>query len=103
MYPRRKGFLLVAIPFAGVVVALSLVSMYASVMATGLGILAFGFAMTRPTGRSLAHSTCLFCSRKIIFEHEGDFCATCNEPIHGKCMDEHKMAAHSRVNDQPFR
>src|SRR5690242_14598084 len=103
MQKRQKGFLLVAIPFAVLAVGLSLVSMTASVVVTMIGLLAFGYAISRPTGRSLAHQPCVFCARKIIFEHEGEFCASCNQPVHGKCLDEHRMAAHTRVKDQPFR
>jgi hypothetical protein len=103
MKARQKGFLLVAVPFGVGAVALSLVSMTASVVVTMMGLLAFGFALSRPTGRSLAHSACAFCARKIIFEHQGEFCATCNQAVHAACADEHRMTAHAPAKDQPFR
>ena len=103
MVRRQKTFLLVAVPFFVVTVLLSVVSMTAAVVVTMTGLLAFGLAFTRPMGRSLALMPCVFCSRKIIFEHEGEFCPTCKEPIHAKCMGEHAMSAHAPSKDQPFR
>lgn len=103
MAARRKGFLLVAIPFGIVAVGLWFVSLWASAAVMVLGLAAFGFAVSRPTGRALAHGPCAFCARKIIFEHQGEYCATCDQPIHAVCMDEHRMSAHAPPKDRPFR
>jgi hypothetical protein len=103
MKRRQKAFLVVGVPFVVVTAALSLVSMTASVCVTMLGLLVFGIAYSRPSGRSLALAPCVFCARKIIFEHEGEYCATCDHPVHAKCLDEHRMKEHVAAPTQPFR
>ena len=103
MKPRQKTFLLAAVPFAIISVGLWWVSIRASAMFTGAGVVAFSYALTRPTGRKLAHTPCVFCSRKIIFEHQGEFCPTCQAGLHASCLDEHRMSAHAPAKDQPFR
>ena len=103
MQAKQKRFLLVAIPLGLAAVGLSVVSMAASVIVTMLGLAVFAYAFTRPTGRTLAHSPCVFCARKIIFEHDAEVCATCNEGVHAACMAEHHMSAHAPVTDAPFR
>ena len=101
MQPRQKKFLVVAVPFFVVAVLTSLVSMMASVVVTMSGLLVFGYFFSRQA-RSLALQPCVHCARKIIFEHEGEFCPACNAPTHAKCMDDHRMS-HAPSPDQPFR
>ena len=104
MQARQKKFLYVAVPLTFVVMGLAwFVSIRASVVVTVLALGAFGWILTRPAGRTLAHTPCVFCKRKIIFEHEGDVCGTCDESVHGACLDEHRMQAHAPTKDQPFR
>ena len=102
MAPRQKKFLYFAVPFFFVNLALAFVSMRLSAFFTVSGLAVFGYFVTRPMGRSLAHTTCAFCDRMIIFEHEGEFCPTCHDPIHAKCMDIHR-ASHAPSPKAPFR
>jgi hypothetical protein len=98
---NQQRFLYIAVPVFAVAVLSSLVSLWLSGMVTMCGLLAFSYFYSRPT-RTLALMPCAFCDRKIIFEHEGEFCPTCDGAIHGKCMDEHRMS-HAKPPEQPFR
>jgi hypothetical protein len=104
MQKRQKQFLMVAVPLFAVIVAVAwFVSFNLSAFITGAAVVLFCVAYLRPSGRSLKLKPCALCSRKIIYEHEGELCPTCNEPLHAKCFDEHRMKSHVADPTQPFR
>ncbi len=103
MQKRQRTFLLVALPLFAVAAFTSLFSMTLSMLVSVGGLGLFAYFYSRPVGRSLALSPCSFCARKIVFEHEGEFCKWCEEPLHAKCIPEHDMAVHAPGTDQPFR
>jgi len=52
--------------------------------------------------RRVAGQICVSCARKVVFEHEGDFCDVCGAPAHGACLGEHRANAHAEAK-APFR
>jgi hypothetical protein len=63
---------------------------------------AFALILRRAPSRRVAGQSCVLCARKVVFEHEGDFCDVCGAPAHGTCLGEHRASAHVEAQ-APFR
>jgi hypothetical protein len=72
--------------------------------AAGAALLGLGIFFGRLTaeGRRVAGAMCVGCGRKILFEHEGEFCDACGASAHGACLNEHRGRAHKNETG-PFR
>jgi hypothetical protein len=109
---RKPGAFLFASGFAVLVIALTATVILAArgfllvgalpvlIMVGGVALLARGLSAR---GRRAAGQGCAQCSRKIIFEHEAEFCAVCDKPLHAKCAAEHAARAHRPESTGPFR
>jgi hypothetical protein len=73
-----------------------------AVLVVVLALGAFALILRRATSRRVAGQSCVLCARKIVFEHEGDFCDLCGAPAHGTCLGEHRANAHVGAK-APFR
>jgi hypothetical protein len=113
MRPRTRSFV---IGTAIVAVALVLVPLLiyratdgelrltirAAVLVVVLALAAFLVILQRGQSRRVAGQSCVLCTRKVVFEHEGDFCNVCRAPAHGACLGEHRANAHVEAK-VPFR
>jgi|HubBroStandDraft_2_1064218.scaffolds.fasta_scaffold133739_1 hypothetical protein len=113
MAPRARSFVLGSAIVAVALVLVPALIYWATGGALGLAlrgavlvvVLALGafFLILRPApSRRVAGQTCILCQRKVVFEHEGDFCDVCGAPAHGTCISEHRANAHVDVK-APFR
>jgi hypothetical protein len=73
-----------------------------AVLVVVLALAAFLVILQRRPSRRVAGQSCVMCARKVVFEHEGDFCDVCNAPAHGACLGEHRANAHAGAK-APFR
>jgi hypothetical protein len=65
-----------------------------AVLVAVLALGAFFPILQRTPSRRVAGQSCVLCARKVVFEHEGDFCDVCGAPSHGTCLGEHWANAH---------
>ena len=72
----------------------------APLWAIAIGLLAYGLTKS---GRKAAGRVCAGCARKIVFEHEAEFCDRCNLPVHAACAAPHAASAHKLDEGHPFR
>ena len=73
-----------------------------AVLVVVLALGAFALILRRAPSRRVAGQSCVLCARKVVFEHEGDFCDVCGAPAHGTCLGEHRANAHVEAK-VPFR
>jgi rRNA maturation endonuclease Nob1 len=70
-----------------------------AVAVTLTGLLVFARSLHRPS-RRVAGQSCTECKRTVVREHEGEFCARCDAPLHARCVSGHSASAHGAA---PFR
>jgi hypothetical protein len=113
MAPRTRSFILGS---AVVAVALVLVpaliywatdgalglALRGAVLVVVLALGAFLLILRGTPSRRVAGQSCVLCARKVIHEHEGEFCDLCGAPAHGSCIGEHRANAHVEAK-APFR
>jgi hypothetical protein len=73
-----------------------------AVLVVVLALSAFFLILQRPPSRRVAGRSCVLCARKVIYEHEGDFCDVCGASAHATCLGEHRANAHVEAK-APFR
>jgi hypothetical protein len=73
-----------------------------AVLVVVMALSAFGLMLRRTPSRRVAGESCVLCARKVIHEHEGDFCDVCGAPTHATCLGEHRASAHVAAK-APFR
>jgi uncharacterized RDD family membrane protein YckC len=111
--PRARSFLLGSAIVAVALVLVPALIYWATDGALGLAIRgavlvvvvalgAFFVILQRKPSRRVAGQSCVLCARKVIYEHEGDFCDVCAAPAHGTCLGEHRASAHGEAK-APFR
>jgi hypothetical protein len=113
MRPRTRSFIIgVAIAVLALVVVPSVIYwatdgdlrlvLRGAVLVVVLALSAFALILPRAPSRRVAGQSCIQCARKVVFEHEGDFCDVCGMPPHGACLGEHRANAHAE-RAAPFR
>lgn len=113
MAPRTRSFVIGTAIVAVALVAVPSVIYWATdgelrlairgaVLVVVLALGAFALILRRAPSRRVAGQNCVSCARKVVFEHEGDFCDVCGAPTHGACLGEHRANAHLEAKE-PFR
>jgi hypothetical protein len=107
---RRHWMLIAGVLFGAAAVARMVLGIgspaYAKALAAaGIILVGLGLFFGRLTrvGRTLAGSMCAACARRIVFEHEGDFCDACGAACHGDCLPTHRGDMHKTGTGGPFR
>jgi hypothetical protein len=113
MAPRSRSFVLGTVIVAVALVLVPALIYWATDGALGLALRgavlvvvlalgAFFLILQRAPARRVAGQSCILCARKVVFEHEGNFCDICGAPAHGTCLGEHRANAHVEAK-APFR
>jgi hypothetical protein len=102
--PRRTAsFILLSAPFVIAIVASWIwVSIWLGVFLTVLWITIVARAVLRRPGRAATGRPCAYCERTIVVEHAAELCPMCHEPVHARCMDDHKPS-HVRAPERAYR
>ena len=86
-------------------VALVVTFLLGALMGTPLALAALALVVhgLTTTGRKAADKPCAACPRRIVFEHEAEFCERCDRPVHAACVAQHLAMAHKVEGGHPSR
>jgi hypothetical protein len=98
----KKIASVVVLAIVATIVFLTAGSMVGAIF-TGLGLVAFGLLMSRPSGRQLIGNKCDECRGLITLEYEAEICKECQAGLHARCVESHRATAHAVQGQPPYR